>query len=369
MAKRITVNLKKKPIYDIVLENNYLGLADELRNLGYEKRKFCIVTDTNVEKLYLNQVKTELEKTAASVSIFVFEAGEERKNLETVKRLYETLILEKFDRKDVLAALGGGVTGDLTGFAAATYMRGIDFIQLPTTLLAQVDSSIGGKTGVDFDQYKNMVGAFHQPKLVYMNLDTLNSLSEEQYYAGMGEILKHGLIRDAEYYEWTITNMAEIFTRDPQILEELIYRSCEIKRDIVERDPKEEKDRALLNFGHTIGHAVEKLKDFKLLHGECVALGCVAAAHISWKRGYLKEEEFLEIRDMFVAFSLPISVYGLSAEEILKTAKSDKKMEQGNMKFILLKKIGKAVIDRTVTEEEMLDAIAYIIVTDEDLYE
>lgn len=369
MAKRITVNDKKKPVYDIILDNSFQDLSGELKNLGYENRKICIVTDTNVEKLYLNEVKAELEKAFSFVCVFVFEAGEERKNLETVKRLYETLILQKFDRKDVLAALGGGVTGDLTGFAAATYMRGIDFIQLPTTLLAQVDSSIGGKTGVDFDQYKNMVGAFHQPKLVYMNLNTLSTLPEEQYYAGMGEILKHGLIQDDAYYEWTISNMAEIFVRDQEVLEELIYKSCEIKRKIVERDPKEEKDRALLNFGHTIGHAVEKLKDFKLLHGECVAVGSVAAAHISWKRGYLKEEEFLEIRDMFVAFSLPISVYGLTAEEILKAAKSDKKMEQGNMKFILLKKPGKAVIDRTVTEEEMMDAISYIIVTDEDLYE
>ena len=174
----------------------------------------------------------------------------------------------------MLAALGGGVVGDMTGFAAATYLRGIDFIQIPTTLLAQVDSSIGGKTGVDFDSYKNMVGAFHMPRLVYMNLDTLQTLDARQYYSGFAEIMKHGLIKDAKYYEWLISNMYEICERDPETLLSMIKRSCEIKKAVVENDPTEQGERALLNFGHTIGHAIEKTAAFRC----CMANASPSAA-------------------------------------------------------------------------------------------
>ena len=185
----------------------------------------------------------------------------------------------------MLVALGGGVVGDLTGFAAATYLRGIDFVQVPTTLLSQVDSSIGGKTGVDFLQYKNMVGAFHQPKLVYINTTTLKSLPEREYFSGMGEVIKHGLIKDADYYEWIKENIDAIKAREHEAVREMIYQSCLIKGGVVERDPKEKGERALLNFGHTLGHAIEKLKDFTWLHGECVAAGCCLAAEISCIKG------------------------------------------------------------------------------------
>jgi 3-dehydroquinate synthase len=299
----------------------------------------------------------------------VFENGEENKNLDTVKKLYQFLIEEKFDRKDMLLALGGGVTGDLTGFAAATFLRGIDYIQIPTTLLAQADSSIGGKTGVDFDGYKNMVGAFKMPRLVYMNLNTLQTLDEREYFAGFAEIMKHGLIRDAIFYEWLLENMYEICERDLNVVEEMLMRSCSIKKMIVEKDPLEQGDRALLNLGHTIGHAIEKVKNFELLHGECVALGIVAAAYISWKKELLSMDEYYEIRDMFVPFYLPITVENIDPAEIVAITKSDKKMEGNTIKFVLLKKIGKAVIDRTVTEEEMLAAVNEIYFSEEDAYE
>lgn len=268
----------------------------------------------------------------------------------------------------MLVALGGGVVGDLAGYTAATYLRGIDFIQIPTTLLSQVDSSIGGKTGVDFDCYKNMVGAFHQPKMVYMNINTLKTLEDEQFFCGMGEILKHGLIRDADYYEWTIEHMSEIGERDLPVLKTMISASCEIKRAIVEKDPTEKGERALLNFGHTLGHAIEKLMDFRLLHGQCVALGTVAAAYISYKRGLLSAEEFFEIRDMNVGFDLPISFSGLDIEEIITVTKSDKKMEAGKIKFVLLKGIGHAFVDKTVTDDEMRDALNYLNAETEENY-
>ena len=260
----------------------------------------------------------------------------------------------------MLVALGGGVVGDLTGFAAATYLRGVDFIQIPTTLLSQVDSSIGGKTGVDFACYKNMVGAFHQPKLVYMNISALRTLTDEQFVCGMGEILKHGLIKDSAYYEWTINHMFEIKEREISVLKQMISRSCEIKRDVVEKDPTEKGERALLNFGHTLGHAIEKLKNFTLMHGQCVAIGYLAAAYISWKRNLISTEEFFEIRDMNIGFGLPVFLEGLDASEIIAATRSDKKMEKGRVKFILLKGIGKAYIDRTVTDAEMMEAVNYL---------
>ena len=197
--------------------------------------------------LYLEEVRAVLAGCCKAVSVFTFPAGEENKHLDTVRNLYEHLILEHFDRKDMLAALGGGVVGDLCGFAAATYLRGVDFIQIPTTLLSQVDSSIGGKTGVDFDAYKNMVGAFHMPRLVYANLRTLLTLPEEQFSSGMGEVVKHGLIKNREYYQWLKDNHEGIAARNLDLCQAMVYESCMIKKRVVEEDPTEQGERALLN--------------------------------------------------------------------------------------------------------------------------
>lgn len=366
MAERIPVLYQKKPCYDIVFAASFAELLPELKTLECENRKLCIVTDSKVDELYGAQLLSHLEGSCARAVKFVFPNGEENKTLDTVREGYRFLIAEGFDRHDMLLALGGGVTGDVTGYLAATYLRGIDFIQLPTTLLAQADSSIGGKTGVDFDGYKNMVGAFKMPRLVYMNLSALETLDDRQFYAGFAEIMKHGLIKDAAFYEWLIENMYEICERDRTVLQEMLMRSCMIKKLVVEKDPTEQGDRALLNFGHTIGHAIEKAKHFELLHGECVALGAVAAAFISWKRELLSMEEYYEIRDMFVPFYLPISVDGIDPQEVLRLTKSDKKMEAGRVKFVLLKKIGKAVTDSSVTDEEILAAIKELHFSDED---
>ena len=365
----MTVSYQKKPCYDIVFNSDFSTLAEELTNLYQDslaEKRFCIVSDSNVAPLYAQDVKQAVEGSCREVLIYTFSAGEENKNLDTVRALYAFLIENHFTRKDCLLALGGGVTGDITGFAAATYLRGVDFIQIPTSLLAQVDSSVGGKTGVDFDGYKNMVGAFHMPRLVYMNLTTLQTLEARQYYSGFAEAMKSALIRDARYYEWLITNMYEICDRDPETCAEMVRRSCDIRRKVVENDPTEKGERALLNLGHTIGHAVEKAQNFTFTHGECVALGCVAAAFISWKKELLSMEEYYEIRDMFVPFNLPISADKLDPGQILELIRSDKKVENGRVKFILLQKIGKAVIDTSVTDEEILAAIDEINFTEED---
>lgn len=347
--------------YPIAFRKDFQDLPNQLEALDLQNRKYCIVTDSNVGPIYLEAVKKELEKVTDIVITITLPAGEENKTLAQIQNIYEQLIKAHFDRKDVLFALGGGVVGDMTGYAAATYLRGIDFVQIPTTLLAQVDSSIGGKTGVDFLQYKNMVGAFHQPRLVYMNVHTLDTLSEELFSCGMGEVLKHGLIRDFSYFEWLKENREKILSLDEESLIKMIYQSCVIKKTVVENDPTEKGERAVLNMGHTVGHAVEKLKDFKLLHGQCVAIGTVCACYLSWKRNNITEEEYKSILDGLKAYRLPIKVQGLKTDEVLITTKSDKKMEHGKIKFILLDKMGHAYINKTVTDEEIKEAIQVIL--------
>lgn len=369
MSQRLNVLYERKPCYDIVYESSFDRLAEELAELGTNDKKICIITDSKVAGLFLEEVQETVKTVCKSCEVFTFPEGETNKNLETVKEIYNFLIEHKFDRKDILLALGGGVTGDITGYVAATYLRGIAFVQIPTTLLAQADSSIGGKTGVDFDGYKNMIGAFKMPSLVYINISVLNSLDGRQYYAGFAEIMKAALIRDGIFYEWLIEMMYEICEKQPDVIEEMLVRACSIKKMIVEKDPTEKGDRALLNLGHTIGHAIEKYKNFEMYHGECVALGCVAAAFISWKKNYISMEEYYEIRDMFVPFYLPISIDDIEPEKILELTKSDKKMENGKIKFVLLKKIGKAVVDNTVTDQEILDAINEIYFSEEDAHE
>ena len=214
MNNKIEICNEGKKAYDIVLRDSFADLLDQMEFLEIEKKKVCIVTESNVAPIYLKEVCELISSKASKTITFSFEAGEKHKQLKTIEALYEELIINHFDRQDLLIALGGGVVGDMTGYAAATYLRGIDFVQVPTTLLSQVDSSIGGKTGVDFLQYKNMVGAFHQPKLVYINTTTLKSLPEREYFSGMGEVIKHGLIKDADYYEWIKENIDAIKARE-----------------------------------------------------------------------------------------------------------------------------------------------------------
>ena len=361
-AGRVCMDVKKDGqfCYHIYLESDFAKLPEAVEPLNIKERKLCIVADSTTAELYGAELKEILKETCTYVSMFVFPAGEVNKTLNTVRDLYEHLILEKFDRKDMVVALGGGVVGDLTGFAAATYLRGIGFIQIPTTLLSQVDSSIGGKTGVDFDAYKNMVGAFHMPRLVYMNLNVLKTLPDRQFACGMGEIIKHGLIQDSDYLEKLSTYQREIREKNYAALLWMVAGSCKVKRHVVEEDPTEQGIRAWLNFGHTIGHSVEKLKDFTLCHGECVAIGCAAAAWMSWKRGLISEKEKEAAEQLLLDYQLPVRVKGLQPEDIVKTTKLDKKMDAGKVKFVLLKKIGEAFVTRDVEDEELLRASRYV---------
>ena len=358
MKDKLIVHLDNKPIYDITFNDSFDKLPDTIHRLGYEGIKLCIVSETNVASLYLDAILISLRESGyfSKVVSFVFPAGEESKNLDVVSELYERLIIEQFDRKDVLIALGGGVTGDLTGFAAATYLRGIDFIQVPTSLLSQVDSSVGGKTGVDFKAYKNMVGAFYMPKHVYMNLNTLKTLDRRQLVSGMGEVVKYGISLDRELYDWIKANHEAVDAYDYEALSYMVYRSCDNKRLVVEEDPTEKGRRALLNFGHTLGHAIEKYMNFSLMHGECVFIGMMLAAIISRNKGNIDEDELADIIGVIKLYEIPKLPEDIDISTIIEYTKNDKKAVGPKIKFILLNKIGEAYIDMDVTKIDMTQA-------------
>lgn len=357
MNNNLTVHQNGEPIYDIFFANDFDSLPELLAGQGIADKRVCIVTETNVAPLYLEEIENQLRGRCKEVISVIFDAGEAHKNLDTVKQIYEKLILAKFDRHDMLVALGGGVTGDITGYTAATYLRGIDFVQIPTSLLAQVDSSIGGKTGVDFDSYKNMVGAFHMPKLIYINVSTLNSLSDDQFMSGMGEIIKHGLIKDKDYFNWLIDNRESISAKDPETLMEMIRISCNIKRLVVENDPTEKGERALLNFGHTLGHAIERYLDLKLSHGACVGIGCCLAAIISRNKEDISDSTLADIINAFNLFGFPtLEDYPVDADKVIEYTRNDKKMVGDKIKFILLHDIGDAYINMDITPEDMKKA-------------
>ena len=361
MQKTLTVCGNGEPIYDIVLDTAFDGLGSRLEALGVRGRRVCVVTDSRVASLYLDQVRDILKAYCRQVVAYIFPDGEESKTLDTVEGLYEVLMENRFDRKDWLVALGGGVVGDLCGFGAATYLRGVSFIQIPTTLLAQVDSSIGGKTGVDVSSYKNMVGAFYMPRLVYTNVSTLLTLSDEKFSSGMGEVIKHVLIQDKAYYQWLLRNKDAIGRRELSVCMEMIAGSDEIKRRVVEQDPTEQGLRALLNFGHTLGHALEKQLSFSMLHGHCVGLGCLGAVRLSILKGYLDEDCPLGLRSLMESLGMPVKVEEILKENVVEDTKSDKKMDGDAIRFILLRSVGEAFVDRTVTEEDMMAALDEIL--------
>ena len=330
--------------YSIRLEEDFEKLSECVSELSVKGRRVCIVTDSHVGPLYADEVRRRLSEAFRTVTVYTIEAGEKYKTLDTVRGLYEHLILEHFDRKDMLAALGGGVIGDLTGFAAATYLRGIGFIQIPTTLLSQVDSSIGGKTGVDFDSYKNMVGAFHMPRLVYMNLSVLKTLPERQFTSGMAEILKHGLIKNAEYFQWLIDHRQEILERRMNALMPMILESCRIKRDVMEKDPTEQGERALLNFGHTLAHTIEQYYHYEReSHGEAVGIGMYQITKMAEDKGLTAKGCAEKIKKALDIYGLPSSC-GLSVSELTEAIRLDKKNLNGNLNLILLHDIGDSYI-------------------------
>jgi len=307
--------------------------------------KAAIVTNTTVAPLYLERVAGHLRAAGLEVVEIVLPDGEEHKNWQSLNLVFDALLAAKCDRKTTLVALGGGVIGDLTGYAAASYMRGVPFVQIPTTLLSQVDSSVGGKTGINHPLGKNMIGAFYQPRAVLADTSTLDTLPARELSAGLGEVIKHGAILDAAYFEWIEKNIAKLVARDPEALAHAIARSCEIKAEVVRKDEREGGLRAVLNFGHTFGHAIESGLGYgEWLHGEAVGCGMVMAADLSARLGLVDEATVERVRNLVRAAGLPTVAPDLGEERWIELMAVDKKNEGGAIRFILLKPLGSPAI-------------------------
>ncbi len=309
------------------------------------QKRVAIVSNTTIAPFYLNKLRAALEEKGVSSVPIILPDGEAHKNWETLNLIFDALLENHCERNTTILALGGGVIGDLSGFAAATYLRGVPFIQIPTTLLAQVDSSVGGKTGINHPSGKNMIGAFYQPRMVLADSATLNTLPIRELRAGLAEIIKYGLIRDPAFFEWLEQNMHRLLARDPVILNEAIQRSCENKAEIVAADEKEKGIRALLNLGHTFGHAIENGMGYGVwLHGEAVAAGTVMAAELSRRMKLISEADVHRIRKILLQAELPVIAPKMPAEKYLQLMTLDKKVEAGKSRFIVLNRIGEAVM-------------------------
>lgn len=313
-----------------------------------------VVTDRQVGPLYGASVATALQEIAPTAS-FALDGGESGKTMAAVEAVLDALVAHRADRRSMVVAVGGGVVGDIAGFAASIYMRGIRFVQVPTTLLAQVDSSVGGKTGVNHAQGKNLIGAFHQPSLVVADADVLRSLPPRELSAGLAEVLKHGLLADSGYFDQVLRDLPRLRNCDSQAMADAVTRSCEIKAGVVGRDERETGERALLNLGHTFGHAIETLAGYgQWLHGEAVGCGLCLAADLSHRLGLIARADVDRVLEAVVRAGLPVRIAGLSKSRALQAMAGDKKAEAGQIRFILLERIGKAV-QRTVPAD-VLDA-------------
>ncbi len=321
-------------------------IADANLILPHLKRQqVAIVTNTTVAPLYLEQLAKPLRDVGVAVIAIVLPDGEAYKNGATLNLIYDALLQNRCERSTTLIALGGGVIGDLTGYAAATYLRGVPFIQIPTTLLSQVDSSVGGKTGINHPLGKNMIGAFYQPKLVLADIDTLKTLPTRELSAGVAEVIKYGLIRDADFFDWLEINMHQLLALDTPVISEAIYRSCQNKAEVVAADEHEAGERALLNLGHTFGHAIENAMGYGVwLHGEAVAAGSMLAADLSRRMRWLNTEEIKRMEAIFQAAKLPIKSPALGVDKYLDLMGLDKKVENGKIRLVLQQGIGKSVI-------------------------
>jgi len=340
--------------YDICIGDKWLPKLTELMSFISPKSPHLMVTDANVSALYGSRTLEVLHSAGYKVEAAVIAGGESCKNLSTVAWLYEQMIALGLDRKSAVIALGGGIVGDIAGFAAASYMRGIEYIQVPTTLLAQVDSSVGGKTGVNLAQGKNLVGAFYQPGLVFVDAAFLTTLPEREYLTGLAEVIKYGIIWDSDLFSYLEVNMDKIKTQDSECLLHIITRCCEIKADIVAQDEKESGLRALLNLGHTFGHAFEALTNYeKFTHGEAVAVGMIYAARLARDLSLISNLDADRISGLVQGYGLPLSYGNLSSEEIIIQMRKDKKSIGGNIQFILPTDIGKSQIFNNVSESQV----------------
>ena len=347
----LSVNLADNS-YDIVIERGVLAsLGQRCLTVGL-KGMAAVISNPTVAALYGATVQGSLVAAGFTVVHIEIPDGEEYKNSTTLNQVYDALLTSGVDRSSFIVALGGGVVGDVAGYAAATWMRGIPFVQVPTTLLAQVDSSVGGKTGIDHPKGKNLIGAFYQPRLVLIDVNTLATLDQRQFSAGLAEVIKYGVVIDHSFFEFVEKNSAAILAKDPCFLIEIILRSCQIKAQVVELDEKEAGLRAILNYGHTFGHAFESISGYHfLVHGEAVAIGMVLATKVSVAKSLCSEEEFSRIYALIVKCGLPVEIPSYDRQQLIDAVAADKKSKGGNINFICNQGIGMYAMSQHTPEE------------------
>jgi 3-dehydroquinate synthase len=355
----VDVNLDDRS-YDIEIGIVLEQTGERLQGLGLGT-SIAVVTNPTVKKLYYTRVQDSLETARFMVHLIEIPDGEQYKTLDFIGHIYTKLIKNGLDRKSALVALGGGVIGDIAGFAAATFVRGIPFVQIPTTFLAMVDSSVGGKTGVNHPLGKNMIGAFYQPRKVLMDMDVLKTLPKEEFLAGMAEVIKYGIIWDASFFEYLEKNREKVLALDPDTLEHIIVRSCEIKAEVVSRDERESDLRAILNFGHTVGHAVETVERYTMRHGYAVALGMVYVSCLAHRSGLCDASLPDRVENLLKSYGLPTNLSALSrktsATELMAAMQVDKKMEGGKIKLVLPKKVGEVIITKEWDETALKEVL------------
>lgn len=361
--RSLWVDLAEKS-YPIYLSNNWKNLFQEActylskKHGSLKGRKVLIITDENVHGLYHHIVAEALKAWGLDVTTAVVSPGESSKSLEQAKKLYTAALNANLDRHSMIAALGGGVIGDLAGFIASTYMRGIPFIQIPTSLLAQVDSSIGGKVAVNHPLAKNVIGSFYQPECVLMNVEVLSTLPEREFASGMAELIKHGIIRDVAFLGWLEANQNALAEKQPSTLIQAIYHSCEIKGQVVTRDERETGLRAILNFGHTVGHAIEAASGYgTYTHGEAISIGMIVEAQIAQLLGLVSEDYVRQISKILSGANLPIVMPDLDSQLLLKWMQHDKKNVQNKIVFVLPTAPGKVEVFKDVDTEVVLKAL------------
>lgn len=352
MTQTLDVSLAERS-YTIHIGAGLLNQSEILLN-QIKGKQVAIISNTTVAPLYMQQVAQPLRDKGMRVIEVILPDGEAYKNSDTLNLIYDALLEARCERNTTLIALGGGVIGDLTGYAAATYLRGVPFIQIPTTLLSQVDSSVGGKTGINHPRGKNMVGAFYQPQLVLIDIDTLKTLPQRELSAGIAEVIKYGLIRDADFFVWLENNMHKLMLLDEAVVTEAVYRSCKNKADVVAADEREAGERALLNLGHTFGHAIENAMGYGVwLHGEAVAAGTVMAAELSQRLNWLQANDVERIKAIFAAAKLDQKPPALGVETYLDLMGLDKKVQDGKIRLVLQQGIGKAIITSDYDAEQL----------------
>lgn len=353
---KLTVDLGERS-YPILIGSGLLGRPD-LLSPYIQGSQVLIVTNETIAPLYLSRLVEALG--GYQVNTVVLPDGEKYKNLEILNQIFDGLLENRHNRTTTLIALGGGVVGDMTGFAAACYQRGVNFIQIPTTLLAQVDSSVGGKTAVNHPKGKNMIGAFYQPRCVIADIDTLNTLPEREFHAGLAEVVKYGLIADVDFLEWLEINIDALMARKPDVLAEAVRRSCENKAKIVSLDEREGGIRAILNLGHTFGHAIETAQSYKdWLHGEAVAAGMVMAAELSRLLGWISQEDRQRVETLVAKCQLPTWVpENIDGQTMLELMAVDKKVLDGSLRLVLLRALGDAVVTSEFDHAKLIQLLS-----------